>query len=59
MLGFYTQKYADGSPFLVLKSLSHFDDAENDPMPFMLSKITWSKIKMDIITQLTRESLDY
>ena len=59
MLGFYTQKYADGSPFLVLKSLSHFDDAENDPMPFMRSKITWFKIKMDIITQLTRESLDY
>ncbi len=33
----------DGSPFLVLKSLSYFDDAEKDPMPFMLSKITWPK----------------
>jgi hypothetical protein len=49
MFAFYAQKYADGSPFLVLKSLSYFDDAEKDPMPFMLSKITWPKIKKYII----------
>lgn len=58
MLGFYTQKYADGSTFMVLKSLSYFEDAEKDPMPFMLSKISWSKIKKFIIKQLTKESLN-
>lgn len=58
MLGFYTQKYADGSTFMVLKSLSYFEDAEKDPMPFMLSKISWSKIKKFIINQLTKESLN-
>jgi len=57
MLAFYTQKYTDGSPFLVLKSLSYFEDAEKDPMPFMLSKISWPQIKRYIVNQLTKESL--
>lgn len=57
MLGFYTQKYADGSTFMVLKSLSYFEDAEKDPMPFMIKEIAWPKIKDFIINQLTKESL--
>jgi len=36
ILGFYSEKYHDGSIFLVLKSLSYFDEAESEPMPKML-----------------------
>lgn len=45
MLQFYSQKYHDGSEFLVLKSLSYFEDAENDEMPKMFEKVFWSEIK--------------
>ncbi len=45
VLNFYTHKYHDGSVFLVLKSLSYFDDAEQDPEPTMLIPISWVVIK--------------
>ncbi len=41
MLSFYRQKFNDGSEFLVIKSLVYFDDADEEPMPYMLSPITW------------------
>ncbi len=52
MLDFYSQKYHDGSVFLVLKSLSYFDDADKDESPLMLKPINWEKIKSYIINQL-------
>ncbi|WP_321480244.1 nucleotidyl transferase AbiEii/AbiGii toxin family protein [uncultured Bacteroides sp.] len=45
MLSYYSIKYPEGSEFIVLKSLSYLDDAEEDPSPFMLEKITWDEIK--------------
>ena len=45
MLGFYNQKYYDGSIFMVLKSLSYFDDANNDESPVMLKQENWENIK--------------
>lgn len=39
MQSFYERKYPDGSMFMVLKSLSYFEDAEQDPSPYMLSLI--------------------
>ena len=52
MLEFYSQKYSDGSEFLVLKSLSYFEDAEKDPNPVMLQKFDWQSIKEQIIVAL-------
>lgn len=49
MLSFYSEKYMEGSSFLVLKSLTYFDDAETDPRPFMLKKADWKQIKRTII----------
>lgn len=45
----YNTKYADGSEFLVLKSIIYFDDAEEDDAPgvFDLS-ITWPLVKQAI-----------
>lgn len=50
MLSFYSEKYDEGSSFMVLKSLTYFDDAETDPSPNIFDKtLTWSAIKSDII----------
>jgi hypothetical protein len=49
MLELYDQKYADGSIFMVLKSLVYFEDAEKDEMPEMLDKVSWNQIKKTII----------
>ena len=48
MMTFYSQKYADGSAFMVLKSLIYFDDAEEDEIHEMLSQVSWTTIK-DVI----------
>ena len=52
MLSFYKEKFNDGSSFLVLKSLTYFDDAEIDPQPYMLIKTDWGQIKKSIVTSL-------
>ena len=52
MLSFYDEKYHDGSSFLVLKSLTYFDDAEIDPQPYMLKKTDWEQIKKSIVSSL-------
>ena len=49
MLSFYENKYADGSIFLVMKSLTYFDDADRDQSPVMLQQINWTEIKTTII----------
>ena len=52
MLDFYEQKYTDGSKILVLKSLTYFDDADNDVKPKLFNKINWQEIKNEIIHQV-------
>jgi predicted nucleotidyltransferase component of viral defense system len=56
MMSFYQEKYADGSIFMVLRSLSYFDDAEEDPMPRMLIKSGWEKIKTKITEEIKKIS---
>jgi hypothetical protein len=45
IISFYNAKFYDGSEFIVLKSLSYFDDADNDPDPLMLKPYTWENTK--------------
>ena len=49
----------DGSKFLVIKSLSYFEDADNEEMPFMFQKITWEEVKNNIIKAHTDYVLKY
>ena len=49
MLGYYKQKYPEGSEFLVLKSLSWFEDADTEPDVMMLTGVRWMEIKQVII----------
>jgi predicted nucleotidyltransferase component of viral defense system len=50
MISFYKTKYIDGSEFMVLKSLTYFDDAENEEMPIMFENMDWNEIKKGILT---------
>jgi predicted nucleotidyltransferase component of viral defense system len=57
MLDFYKRKYADASLFLVLKSLTYFDDADEDPMPYMLRPCDWDQAKQKIADAVPAASL--
>ncbi|MDA3905170.1 MAG: nucleotidyl transferase AbiEii/AbiGii toxin family protein [Bacteroidales bacterium] len=48
LLEFYKQKYADGSVWMVLKSLAYFDDADDELVPRMFVDINWVTIKTTI-----------
>lgn len=53
MLSFYTTKYGESSVFMVLKSLTYFDDAELDVSPNVLDRtINWSTIKNTITNEV-------
>ena len=49
LIHFYNKKYFDGSEYMVLKSLTYFDDAENDHDIDMIHKISWDIIKKYIL----------
>lgn len=51
MLSFYNQKYKDGSEFMVLKSLTYFEDAENEEIPVMFEEVDWNEIKNKILKE--------
>jgi hypothetical protein len=51
LMKFYNQKYPDGSPFLVLKSLIYFEDAENDSLENIFEMPKWEMIKQFIQKQ--------
>ncbi len=48
ILDLYSEKYDDGSMFVALKSIAYFEDAESDPMPYMLDDISWEDVKFFI-----------
>lgn len=50
MMGFYNQKYTDGSEMMVARSLTFFDDADTDETPRLLDQdISWEFIKNTIL----------
>ena len=54
ILDLYDQKYPDGSRFIAMKSLTYFEDAESDPMPYIFSDITWDEVKVSIIDEVRK-----
>lgn len=55
ILSFYSQKYNDGSDFMVLKSLTYFDDAEIEVSPLLFDKlIAWENIKEKITSEVKK-----
>jgi hypothetical protein len=55
MIEQYLKKYYDGSVFIVLKSLTYFNDAEIEEMPVMLIPTDWEDVK----TLITEKVVDY
>ena len=49
MVKLYQKKFADGSIFMVLKSLIYFEDAEKDVMPVMLKQLSWLEVKNKVL----------
>lgn len=49
ILSFYEAKYPNASSFMALKSLSYFEDAELQPMPYMFSKLSWEEVRMKVL----------
>lgn len=54
LVGFYTQKYPDGSEFLLARSLTYFDDADQDESLILLQDAAWSDIKKAIQQEVVR-----
>jgi len=50
MLGLYDQKFQHSTVFHIIKSLTYFDDAEEDPDPIVFDNdVTWEIVKDDLI----------
>lgn len=54
MLSFYEQKFPDSSPFMALRSLTYFVDAEEEPLPRIYHPLDWNTIK-ETIKQSVRD----
>jgi len=50
ILVLYQQKISDSNEWLALKSISYFDDADQQPMPKLFIDISWQEIKDRIIS---------
>ena len=48
IIQFYLQKYLDGSEYRALLSMTYFDDADLQPMPFMFHPVEWETLKNEI-----------
>ena len=54
LINLYVQKYSDAQLFTTLKSLTYFDDAEQDPMPAMMTTLEWEDVKSLIVSEVGR-----
>lgn len=52
IFNFYKHKFNDASVMLALKSLSYFDDANEEEDPKMLIKMNWENVKKEISNNL-------
>lgn len=52
MLDLFKQKFDTENLFHILKCLTFFDDAENDPEPILLEKVNWDEVKTRIIKEV-------
>ncbi|MBK7909406.1 nucleotidyl transferase AbiEii/AbiGii toxin family protein [Candidatus Pollutiaquabacter sp.] len=48
LLGFYKEKYSQSEWAIALKSLTYFDDADLEPDPVSIRKISWKQVKEDV-----------
>lgn len=51
IIGFYKQKFVTSDIGNLLKSLTYFEDAENDPEFEILTPVSWAKVKKTILKE--------
>jgi hypothetical protein len=49
MLGFFAEKYTDENVWYIEKSLSYFEDAEQEPDPRDLNGRGWEDVKRAVL----------
>lgn len=54
LLDFFSLKYKDNVPFMTVKSLTYFIDAEEEPMPYIFSNTSWDEIKNKITQEVIK-----
>lgn len=54
IISFYEAKYPEHSEYRAMLSLTYFEDAEMQPMPYMFSDTTWTEMKA-LILQKTED----
>ena len=54
LIAFFQEKYHDGTVMLVLRSLTYFEDADDEAMPIMCKHIKWEEIKEYIRKELNK-----
>lgn len=57
MLEFYNNKFPDGSLMQVLRSITYFEDAENDPEPVTFIHAPWENVKEEILEEIRAQRL--
>jgi len=57
ILKMYSSKYFDGSEYLVLKSLTYFEDAEKDADTDMIADASWKEVKLKLLEIVKEYSL--
>ncbi|MFZ4543624.1 MAG: nucleotidyl transferase AbiEii/AbiGii toxin family protein [Saprospiraceae bacterium] len=57
IVNFYLQKYSDSSEMMMVRSLSYFDDANNDEDVVLTIPLEWDMIKLEISNQVKAQYL--
>ncbi|MFT6810148.1 MAG: putative nucleotidyltransferase component of viral defense system [Saprospiraceae bacterium] len=52
IIDFNKEKYPDSNPYLAMKSIGFYDDADLQPMPVMYNSVSWFEIKNKISERL-------
>jgi hypothetical protein len=54
LLAFYNAKYPDGAEFLVVRSLTYFEDADLDEDMLLFEEADWSTVKETIAKEVKK-----
>ncbi len=50
----YLEKYTDGSEYRALLSMTYFEDADTQPIPYMFTDVSWDTMKEHIAREVER-----
>lgn len=57
LCGWYQQKFETNNLFMLLKSLTYFDDAEQSQAPVLLTEtVSWTMVKQTLLDEVNKYS---